>query len=222
VKATKKPKVTPLAQSLRGKARQSPLTLFELATAKWLRGERLELTQLASELGVARTTVFRWVGTREQLYGEVLSASYARLHEHVLRTTSGRGLQRLTQVTRRTLTTLFEAPPLRTFLAEDPEFAIRVLTSKSSAVQARSIQLQVELLREVLREADIRSSLDLETLAFIVVRISEAFLYADVISCRKPEIDKAVAAVRILVAGAGKVSASRTDTAKRAGRVKGR
>ena len=221
-KATEKPGLTPLARSLRGKARQSPLTLFELATAKWLGGEKLELTQLASELGVARTTVFRWVGTREQLYGEVLSASYARLREHVVSTTRGTGLERLTRITHRTLTALFEAPPLRRFLAEDPEFAIRVLTSKSSPVQARSIQLEIELLRGVLREANIQPSLDLETLAFIVIRVGEAFLYADVISGRKPEIEKAVAAIRILVAGEGRPAASRSTKTSRARRAKAR
>lgn len=211
--AKKKPALTPLARSLRGKPRKSPLSLFELATAKWLRGEKLELTQLASELGVARTTVFRWVGTREQLYGEVLSAAYAKMRAPILRTTPGKGHERFAQITRRTLQALCDAKPLRAFIAQDPEFAIRVLTSKSSSVQARSIQQEVELLHEITAEAGVAPSLDIETLAFVVIRIGEAFLYADVISGRKPEIDKAVAAIRILVAGKLQDAPSQASTA---------
>jgi len=198
VKPTKKPSQTPLARSLGGNVRQTPLTLFERATAKWLKGERLDLSELANELGVARTTIFRWVGTREQLYGEVLSAVYGGLRAEILRTTPGQGLERLERVTRRTLNALANAAPLRTFLAQDPEFAIHVLTSKSSPVQDRSVRLEVELLREVMREANIEPRLDIETLAFVIVRIAEAFLYADVMSGRKPEIEKAVAAISIL------------------------
>lgn len=202
MKAKRASAATPLARTLHGGAlRSSPLTLFELATAKWLRGERLELVQLASELGVARATVFRWVGTREQLYGEVISAAYARQREHIVRTTPGKGLERLERVAHRQLAALCKAPPLRKFIAHDPEFAIRVLTSKSSPVQARSMQLEVEFLREIVSEAKLEPALDLDTLAFIIIRVGEAFLYADVISGRKPEIEKAVAAIRILVAG---------------------
>lgn len=199
--AKKKLALTPLARSLRGRVRQSPLTLFEHAKAKWLKGERLEITQLASELGVARTTVFRWAGTREQLYGEVVSTLYARLRSQIIRATPGRGLTRFRQITHRTLDALSTAAPLRAFIAQDPEFAIRVLTSRSSPVQARSIQLEVELLREIVQEEGITPALDIDTLAFVIVRISEAFLYSDVISGRKPEVEKAVAAICILVGG---------------------
>jgi AcrR family transcriptional regulator len=175
--------------------------LFELATAKWLAGERLEVVQLASELGVSRATAFRWVGTREQLYGEVISAVYARQRERILRTTPGRGIERFARVARRNLRVLLQSTALRKFIAHDPEFAIRVLTSKSSPVQARSMELESELLRETVKEAKIRPIVDLETLAFLIVRVGEAFLYADVMSGRKPEIEKAVAAICLLVAG---------------------
>ncbi|MET0340061.1 MAG: QsdR family transcriptional regulator [Polyangiales bacterium] len=211
---TETPKLTPLARSLHAPPRQSPRTLFALATQKWLRAERLDLTQLAGELGVARTTIFRWVGTREQLYGEVISAAYAEVSAEIVRTTTGRGLRRLSRITQRTLSALVEAPALRAFLAQDPEFAIRVLTSKSSPVQARSVQREVALLQQVFREEGLRATLDLETLAFIIVRLGEAFLYADVISGRKPEIDKAVAAIRILVAGATRPMPARAGRRK--------
>lgn len=196
------PALTPLARVLRQPKKQvTPLDALELATRKWWRGERLDIGQLASELGVARATVFRWVGSREQLYGEVLSQVYARQQAEVLRTCKGKGIARLVNVVRKNLTLLAEAKPLHMFVAQDPEYAIRVLTSNSSPVQARTIELEKAFLREIMKEAQIKPLLDIDTLAFVIVRIAESFLYADVISGRKPEIEKAVAAIRILVVG---------------------
>jgi AcrR family transcriptional regulator len=197
------PGLTPLARVLQYPSRRvTPLDALELASKKWLNGERLDIGQLASELGVARTTVFRWVGSREQLYGEVLSQAYARHRASILRASSGKGIKRLADVVRRNLTALCKTSPLHTFVEQDPEYAIRVLTSNSSPVQARTIELEKQFLREIVQEARIKPPLDIDTLAYIIIRIGEAFLYADVISGRKPEIEKAVAAICILVAGA--------------------
>lgn len=194
--------LTPLARTLRdAKRRATPLDALALASRKWQSGERIDIGQLAQELGVARATVFRWVGSRELLYGEVLSQAYALQRAHIVQTAKGSGIERIVHIARRNLHALSTSPPLRKFIEQDPEFAIRVLTSKSSPVQARTIELEVTSLRELLSAAKIKPRLDIDTLAYIIIRIGEAFLYADVISGRKPEIEKAVAAIRILVSG---------------------
>lgn len=196
----KREALTPLARVLRRpQQRATPQDLLALANRKWADGERLDIGQLARELGVARATVFRWVGSRELLYGEVLSQAYVRERGRILKKARGRGIERLVQISRFTMNALYGATPLRKFIEQDPEFAIRVLASKQSPVQARSIELEKVLLREILAEEKLKPSLDLDTLAFLIVRIGESFLYADVISGRKPEIEKAVAAIRILV-----------------------
>lgn len=198
--STKKDALTPLARVLRRpQPRATPRDLLALANKKWSRGERLDIGQLARELGVARATVFRWVGSRELLYGEVLSQAYVSERGRILKKVRGRGIERLVQVSRHTLNALYGAGPLRKFIEQDPEFAIRVLASKSSPVQARSIELEKLILREILAEEKLKPALDVDTLAYLIVRIGESFLYADVISGRKPEIEKAVAAIRILV-----------------------
>jgi AcrR family transcriptional regulator len=212
--------LTPLSSVLRrSDSRVTPLNLLELATDRWLRGERLDVVQLAHELGVSRATVFRWIGSRELLYGEVLSHVYTREHQRILRAARGVGLERLVYVTRHTLKALHQATALRTFIEQDPEFAIRVLTSKSSPVQARSIALEKALLRGVVAEGKLRPQLDLDTLAYLIVRICESFLYADVLSGRTPDIEKAVAAIRILAsAEAPKARASNAASRTRSPR----
>lgn len=193
---------TPLARTLQRttKPRVTPLDAFALASQKWMRGERLDIGQIASELGVGRATLFRWVGSREQLYGEVLNAAYTRQRAQIMCTASGQGIDLIVDVARRNLRALLESAALRKFIEHDPEFAIRVLTSKSSPVQARTIEIEAELLRSQIAAGHIHPLLDVDTLAYIIVRIGESFLYGDVISGRQPEIEKAVAAIRILVA----------------------
>ncbi|MEY4509574.1 MAG: Tetracyclin repressor-like, C-terminal domain, partial [Pseudomonadota bacterium] len=46
-------------------------------------------------------------------------------------------------------------------------------------------------------------ALDIDTLAYVIVRVSESFLYSDVISGREPNFEAASAAVRILCAAEG-------------------
>jgi AcrR family transcriptional regulator len=195
--------MTPLARVLQKAPRKvTPLDALALASAKWQKGERLDIGQLASELGVARATLFRWVGSRERLYGEVLSQAYAARRAALFRRSSGTGVARLVDVVRRNLSGLSEFGPLRSFIQQDPEYAIRVLTSNQSPIQAHSIELEKAFLQEIVKEARLTPLLDIDTLAYVIVRIGEAELYADVISGRKPDIEKAVAAIRMLVAGA--------------------
>jgi AcrR family transcriptional regulator len=164
--------MTPLARVLRQAPRKvTPLDALALASAKWQKGERLDIGQLASELGVSRATLFRWVGSREQLYGEVLSQAYAARRAALFRRSSGTGLVRLVHVVRSNLSGLSEFGPLRAFIQQDPEYAIRVLTSNQSPIQARSIELEKAFLREIVKEAGLTPLLDLDTLAYVIVRI---------------------------------------------------
>jgi AcrR family transcriptional regulator len=192
---------TPLARSVRAapRARATPLDALDLATRKWLAGERIDIGKLAQELGVSRATLFRWVGTREHLYAEVLTKLYAQQREYLLKTAEGKGLDLLENIIRRNLKLLADSKPLRKFIENDPEFAIRLLTSPTGLSQQQSVDLENELLQRVIPEAGIEPQLDISTLAHMIVRIGEAFLYAPTISGYEPDLDKAVTAIRILV-----------------------
>jgi AcrR family transcriptional regulator len=192
----------------------TPLDALDLATRKWLKGERLDIGRLAQELGIGRATLFRWVGTREQLYGEVLRKVYARQRQDLLQTAEGTGLDLLENVVRRNLEALAASTALRKFIEHDPEFAIRLLTSPSGSAQQHSVDVEVDLLRRVVAEARITPQLDLHSLAHIIVRIGEAFLYAGTIGGTKPDIEKAVVAIRILVSARGPATVKRKRSRK--------
>src|SRR5258708_28520859 len=52
--------------------RATAMDAFKLAKRRFLRGERVDMGALSAELGVNRATLYRWVGTREQLLVEIL------------------------------------------------------------------------------------------------------------------------------------------------------
>jgi AcrR family transcriptional regulator len=196
-------RATPLARLLDAPApppRVTPLAVFELARHKWLAGERLDIGRLAEELGVARATVFRWVGSRELLYGEVISSLFAAALDKARREARGTGAEHVADMTHRLLAFLLAAEPLRRFVEQDAEFALRVLTSRSSPVERRCAAAVRELLEEGIAAGTITPAMPVDALAYTIVRIAEAFLYRDVITGESPDIETATTAIRILVA----------------------
>lgn len=194
---------TPLAELLTSRdapARVTPLDVFRLARKKWLAGERLDIGKLAEELGVGRATVFRWVGSREQLYGEVISSLFASALERAQREARGVGPEYLAEVTHRLLHFLVEAEPLRRFVQQDTEFALRVLMSRNSPVEHRCTSAVRALMAAQVEAGHIRPAMDIEALAYVVVRIGESFLYRDVLTGDAPDIETATQAIRILYA----------------------
>jgi AcrR family transcriptional regulator len=194
---------TPLAELLTSRdapVRVSPLDVFRLARKKWLAGERLDIGKLAEELGVGRATVFRWVGSREQLYGEVISSLFASALERAQREAQGVGPEYLAEVTHRLLHFLLEAEPLRRFVQQDTEFALRVLMSRNSPVEHRCTSAVRALIAAQVEAGHIRPAMNVEALAYMVVRIGESFLYRDVLTGDAPDVDTATQAIRILYA----------------------
>ena len=65
---------TPLQSQLAGTATVRPAALdaFRLARRTFLAGERVDMPALARVLNVDRATVYRWVGSRDQLLTEIL------------------------------------------------------------------------------------------------------------------------------------------------------
>jgi hypothetical protein len=81
--------------------------------------------------------------------------------------------------------------PLRAFLESDPETALRLLTGTGSAVHAGTAGALENLIDLERRGGSFDASIDTPTLAYAIVRLSEGFLYADVIAARAPDIDRA-------------------------------
>jgi hypothetical protein len=96
--------------------------------------------------------------------------------------------------------------PVRMFLESDPETALRLLTGPRSTVHQGMADALENLIDLERGRGAFDARLDTATLAFAIVRVSEGFLYSDVIADRAPDIGRAVTVIEALVRGLDLVS----------------
>jgi AcrR family transcriptional regulator len=186
---------TPLERALGSDGnttRPTPLDALALARRRWLAGERLDMGALARDLGISRATLYSWVGSRERLIGEVLWSFADDGLRQAREAATGAGADYVVDVFRRFIYLNATFEPLRRFIERDPELALRVLTSKDSPVQGRMIAAAHDLLAQQVEAGALAPALDLDTLAYTLIRVAESFLYSDVITGSEPDVDKAV------------------------------
>jgi AcrR family transcriptional regulator len=177
----------------------TPLDALRLARERWLQDGRLDMGSLATELGVSRATLYRWVGSRERLLGEVLWSFAEGAIRDARAAARGSGPDYLADSIERYMRAAMAFTPLRRFIEQDSEYALRVLASKHSPVQRRSIAAMREQLAEQADAGKLEPALDLDDLAYVIVRVVESYLYSDVIAGTEPDIGRAVEVIDALL-----------------------
>ncbi len=179
--------------------RVTPADALYAARRRFLRGERVDMNELARELGIGRATLYRWVGSRDQLLGEVLWSLAEPGLAQARADAKGRGAAWVLAVYRRFGDLIVELEPLRHFVKSEPECALRVMTSKASPLQRRVVATFRDVLVEAHARKGLQLRLDPETLAFAMVRIAESFLWADLITGEAPDLAKAREVAKVLL-----------------------
>jgi AcrR family transcriptional regulator len=195
-------RATALERALDGdgaKPRPTPLDTLRVARRIWLAEQRLDMGALAGELGTSRATLYNWVGSKDRLIGEVIWSFAEPTIERARAEATGSGAEYVADVSERFVGAVATFAPLRRFIEQDPEYALRVLTSKHSALQRRMISVNTQLLEEQVATGKLTLPLDLNTVAYLIVRIAESFLYTDVITGGEPAPAKAGQAIRVLL-----------------------
>ncbi len=194
---------TRLAQALRegAPARVTPLDLYQLARRDWLAGERIDIGALAARLDIGRATAFRWVGSRDLLLGEILWSLCDELMQDTAARQRGRGAQRVAAICESAIRALVAFEPLRRFVRGDPEYAVRLLTSKLGPVQARAIERVRDLLQFETDRGALSPPLAVDTLAYLIVRLCESFIYAEATSDQQVDVADAGLAIELLLSG---------------------
>lgn len=176
---------TPLSRMLSGTAAPSPptpLDAYTLAKRAFLGSERVDMTTIAEQLGISRVTLYRWVGNRAALLGEVMAELAIRTAEAERRRTRKRGGAAIAHVATHLVQTLMGFAPMQHLLHTEPEFALRVLTTAEGPTAARIAGYWT---REITAEIDAgryRPTLSPADLAYLIVRLSESFVYKEVIA----------------------------------------
>jgi AcrR family transcriptional regulator len=179
-----------------------PADVFAAAAGVYAAGRRLDMQSLARRLGVARATLYRRAGNRERLLDEVLWWRGRRmLAVQVRASAERRGVARITAVIVGVLRSIERDRALRAFVEADPEAALRILTGTRSTVQ-RGMSGALENLIDLERSRGaFVTDLDTPTLAYAIMRICEAFLYADLIADRARDVGRAATVIEALLAG---------------------
>ncbi|MER5203231.1 QsdR family transcriptional regulator [Streptomyces sp. NPDC002825] len=172
-----------------------PSREYALAFARqmFLRGERVDMQTLAARLGVGRTTLYRWVGDRERLIGEVLADLTRQTWQSATEQAEGEGIDRALDTIRRFMVATSGFPPLRQFAENEPTLALRVLMSDSGDVKP-ALQEGIEQALS----ANLVHPVDPEHIE-IMVQLGTALEWAPVVIGEAPAIDRAVALMRSLL-----------------------
>jgi AcrR family transcriptional regulator len=179
--------------------RVTPLDALRAARNMWLEDQRIDMGALARQLQISRATLYNWVGDRERLTAEVLWSIAERTIAEGRRRAKGSGPAYVASVNQFYLSALADYEPTRRFIERDPEFALRVLTGNRTPFQARLIAAVRELIEEQTQASDWQPPLDPETLAYLVIRIGESFIFNNLITGTEPDLQKAVQASRVML-----------------------
>jgi AcrR family transcriptional regulator len=179
--------------------RPTPLDAFLLARRKFLAAERIDMSALADELGVNRVTLYRWVGSREQLLVEVVWSLASRTLQKVDSRVRARGSERIVRVVTRFLEAVISNQGMRRWLAEEGELAMRLLTRHDTDFQPRLIDAIQKLLREETDAVRLDLPVELREVAYVIVRLIESYTYLDLITGEQPDARRAEPVLRLLL-----------------------
>lgn len=164
--------------------------MLDCALRHYLRGQRIDVQALSAEVGVGRTTIYRWFGSREQLIGEVVTLAAEDVLDGIRTRTRGRGASRLLTIFDRFNRALAGSAALRAFLEQERDAALRIITSSDGVVTARMVQRISEIIAEEARAGRYEPPIETETLALAIVRLAEAFIFNDVRIGIRGEVDQ--------------------------------
>jgi AcrR family transcriptional regulator len=150
---------------------------FALACALYLEGRRVDVQRIARQLGLARTTMHRWFGSRDELLATVLATlAEGRLLAH-RRHSAGSGAAGIVAALYSFNQELVTSVGLRALLAAEQERALRLLTSSEGLVQPRMIATMRSMIEAEVESGALATTIASETLAYAIVRLGEAFIY---------------------------------------------
>ncbi|MBW9207778.1 hypothetical protein KV102_06440 [Mumia sp. zg.B53] len=185
-----------------------PHDAVAVARSWFLEGRAVDMRELATVLAVGRATLYRVVGSRDRLLGDVVDslgqATLAASVATAVRAGLAPGVERIVGAATLMNQAIVGFGPLRTFATAEPETAFRVLFMPAARVHARAVEGWRRVLAEAAAAGELRLRADPGRVAYMWVRIGESVIYADLLADREPDLELAVTLQRALLeAGPG-------------------
>jgi AcrR family transcriptional regulator len=172
---------------------------LRLAARRFRAPGRVDMSALAHELGVNRVTLYRWVGSRDQLLVEVIWSLARETLEDADAAVRATGAERVVGVVCGFLDRVIANPGMQRWLAEEGEHAMRLLTRHETDFQPRLIAAIEALLREEAAAGRLDLPVDLHEMAYVIVRLVESYTYLDLITGERPDAARAEPILRMLL-----------------------
>lgn len=103
--------------------------VVKAAVRRYTRGEAIDMSDLAIEIGVGRATLYRRVGNRDRLLGLVLADRTEYSFRRAQRDIRETGVPGIVALLNRFMTDVLDAEPLKIFVQREPLLFIRLATS---------------------------------------------------------------------------------------------
>jgi AcrR family transcriptional regulator len=149
----------------------------------------VDVQAIAARLGLGRTTIYRWFGSREGLIGEVLAQAGEPLLAEARAEAEGTGGTALLDTFDRLNRKLVEAPALLRFVEQERDAALRILTT-DGIPQRRMVTNIARLIESEVRDGTYKPPVDPATLAYAIVKLAEAFLFNDAAAGMRGDVDR--------------------------------
>lgn len=174
---------------------------LQAAIDQYLTSGAIDMEVLADELAVGRATLYRVVGNRDLLLGDVIWTLGSRSLEHAVATVREQGIEgvdAMIEISRRLGEDVLRAQPLQGLLERDPATAMRVLFTPAGRVHERFVAAWEELFRDAEERGELRLPFDPRTFAYVYVRVGESMLYGDLLAGIEPDMGLAANVRRAL------------------------
>ena len=164
--------------------------VLDAALHRYLRGRRVDVQAVAAELGVGRTTIYRWFGSRDDLLGAVLAAAVDPVIDDAHAHAKGTGARLLLNTFDRLNRSLAESPALRKFVERERDAALRVITSGAGVLQRHMVERMTALIEAEADAGRYVPPVEPATLGYSIVKLAEAFLFSDAVAGMKSDVDR--------------------------------
>jgi AcrR family transcriptional regulator len=173
--------------------------VLDVATRVYLAGQSLDMSALATELGIGRSTLYRLVGNREDLLATVLAEATERTFRRAAtQATSPGGVDLVMEVIERFLQAVSDAEPLQVLTHREPLLLMRIMLLPGLVEQTAG-RLVSQMLESEVAAGRLELPLPPAVLGEAIVRMCDAHLYAPLLGRTEPEIDTALDLVAALL-----------------------
>lgn len=181
----------------------APAGILREARRRFLAGQRLDMRELAADMSISRATLYRWVGDRERLLGEILwslaESGLGQARSYADATATDAGADWVARFCQHFMEATAGFPPIRRFVEAEPDAALRVLTSNHGVQHQRLIAALRGVLEERVAAGCLTLRADPADLAYVIIRVAESFVWREFITGEESDLARAAAVITILL-----------------------